>query len=66
MGAVNYEAKNFDHLRGLEDITDAQVEVHQKLYGGYVTNTNKLRSAIAEMVSSGKAGELNIVNWFVD
>lgn len=58
MGIAKYEVKNFDHLRGLKGITDAQIEVHQKLYEGYITNTNKLRTTISEMVKSGKAGSI--------
>ena len=56
MGIKEFKLKNFDHLRGLKGITDEQVEVHQKLYAGYVLNTNKLRETIADMVKSGKAG----------
>lgn len=36
------EAKTFDHLQGLDGISQEQLDAHYKLYNGYVTNVNKL------------------------
>jgi len=58
MGIAKYEVKKYDNVRVLKGITDDQIEIHQKLYEGYITNTNKLRAAISEMVMSGKAGAI--------
>ncbi len=35
------EAKTFDHLQGLDGISQEQLEQHYKLYNGYVANVNK-------------------------
>ena len=43
-----YTAKTFD-LPSLEGISTKQVEVHLKLYQGYVTHTNLIREKIAEL-----------------
>jgi Fe-Mn family superoxide dismutase len=51
-----YEQKDFSHLRGLTDITDAQLDVHFGLYAGYVKNTNLCNKTIAELTDGGKAG----------
>lgn len=37
-----YEPKDFSHLIGLTGFSDALLKNHFTLYGGYVTNTNKL------------------------
>ncbi len=49
-----YKAHAFDHLNGLDGISDAQVEEHLKLYAGYVTNVNTLNEELAEMRGRGK------------
>lgn len=50
-----YQAKEFN-LSGLKGISDQTLEMHFKLYQGYVTNTNTLNERIAEMISGGNAG----------
>lgn len=39
---MQYEAKNFEHLLGLNGFSDKALTTHFKLYQGYVTNTEKL------------------------
>src|SRR5438874_2733898 len=48
-----YKAKQFD-LSGLNGISDQTLEMHFKLYEGYVTNTNTLTEKIAELLKDGK------------
>ena len=49
-----YRVKEFD-LSGLQGISDETLELHFGLYKGYVENTNKLNSQIADL--SGTADE---------
>ncbi|MFA6956907.1 MAG: superoxide dismutase [Thermoanaerobaculia bacterium] len=49
---VTYSPKTFD-LSGLQGISDQTLEVHFKLYAGYVTNTNVLNEQLAEMLKAG-------------
>lgn len=51
----SYAAKTFN-LSGLSGISDRTLEVHFKLYEGYVTNTNTLNEKIAEL-SRGEISE---------
>jgi len=52
--AVNksYKAKQFD-LSGLNGISDQTLEMHFKLYEGYVTNTNTYNQRIADIIGAG-------------
>ena len=51
-----YTAKQFD-LSGLNGISDRTLEMHFKLYEGYVTNTNTLTTKIAEFLKDGKVDQ---------
>ena len=51
-----YKAKQFD-LSGLNGISDQTLEMHFKLYEGYVTNTNTLTEKIAEFLADGKVDQ---------
>src|ERR671929_2323259 len=51
-----YKAKQFD-LSGLNGISDQTLEMHFKLYEGYVTNTNTLTRKIAEILADGKVDQ---------
>ena len=53
---MGYKAKTFD-LSGLNGISDQTLEMHFKLYEGYVTNTNLLTDRIAEILSDGKVDQ---------
>jgi len=50
-----YEAKNFEPLLGTSGFGDELLKNHFTLYGGYVTNTNKLADALATMLKDGRA-----------
>src|ERR1700755_557289 len=51
-----YKAKQFD-LSGLNGISDETLEMHFKLYEGYVTQTNVLNQHISQMVSQGRVNK---------
>jgi Fe-Mn family superoxide dismutase len=44
--------------KGLDGISDNQIEQHWALYKGYVTQTNALRDELAKMRAEGKSGEM--------
>jgi Fe-Mn family superoxide dismutase len=52
----SYKPRTFD-LSGLNGISDQTLEIHFKLYEGYVTNTNKLNEKIAELTPEGKPAD---------
>jgi len=52
-----YEAKDYTHLLGTEGFSDKLLETHFKLYGGYVTNMNKLNDILVEMEKDDKFAE---------
>src|SRR5215210_437676 len=51
-----YRAKEF-YLSGLNGISDRTLEMHFKLYEGYVSNTNTLNEKIAEILFNGKVDQ---------
>ena len=51
-----YKAKQFD-LSGLNGISDQTLEMHFKLYEGYVTNTNTYTAKINEILADGKVDQ---------
>jgi superoxide dismutase, Fe-Mn family len=57
--AKTYREQGFDHLKGLDGISDAQIEEHLKLYAGYVKQVNALNADLAEMRGGGKASGTN-------
>jgi Fe-Mn family superoxide dismutase len=54
-----YKEQKFDHLKGLEGISDKQVEEHLALYAGYVKQVNTLNEELAKMRADGKASGKN-------
>ncbi|HEY8375206.1 MAG TPA: Fe-Mn family superoxide dismutase [Nannocystis sp.] len=54
---TEYKAKDYSHLKGLVGITDEQIEVHLKLYAGYVNRTNALFAKVAALANEGKQGD---------
>jgi len=48
-----YSVKEFN-LSGLQGISDKTLEMHFKLYAGYVKETNRLNEKIAEFLKDGK------------
>jgi Fe-Mn family superoxide dismutase len=51
-----YQARQFD-LSGLKGISDETLEMHFKLYEGYVKETNKLTERISEFISDGNVDQ---------
>jgi len=51
-----YQAKQFD-LSGLKGISDQTLEMHFKLYEGYVKATNDLTGRISEFLADGKVDQ---------
>ena len=56
MGTTTYKARQFD-LGNLKGISDETLEMHFKLYEGYVKETNKLNEKIAEFVKDAKVDQ---------
>jgi Fe-Mn family superoxide dismutase len=50
---LRYTPKQFD-LSGLEGISDQTLEMHFKLYEGYVKETNRLTEKIKELLATGQ------------
>jgi len=53
-----YKAKQFN-LAGLTGISDKTLEMHLKLYEGYVASTNKLSDQLTELAANGQAASTN-------
>src|ERR1051325_1969553 len=51
-----YKAQQFN-LSGLTGISDQTLEMHFKLYEGYVKATNDLNARIAEILSDGRVDQ---------
>jgi len=51
-----YEAKNYEHLLGLDGFSDVLLKNHFTLYQGYVANFNKLFDAVVKMSDEDKMG----------
>ncbi|HEY0005824.1 MAG TPA: Fe-Mn family superoxide dismutase [Pyrinomonadaceae bacterium] len=56
MDLKTYQAKQFN-LSGLKGISDQTLEMHFKLYEGYVTNTNLLTERIYETIKDGNVDQ---------
>ena len=59
MGMINtnsYQAKQFN-LSGLNGISDRTLEMHLKLYEGYVKETNNLSDRISQFLKDGKVDQ---------
>src|SRR6266550_5261634 len=52
----SYKARQFN-LSNLKGISDETLEMHFKLYEGYVKETNKLNEKISEFVKGGKVDQ---------
>ena len=53
---TSYKARQFN-LSNLKGISDETLEMHFKLYEGYVKETNKLNEKIAEFIAGGKVDQ---------
>jgi Fe-Mn family superoxide dismutase len=49
-----YKIHDFSNLKGLSGISDGQIEVHLKLYEGYVNNTNLLTEKLWKLIKDGQ------------
>src|SRR5918998_6111525 len=57
MSSTNsYQPRQFN-LSGLKGISDQTLEVHFKLYEGYVKETNNLTEKISEFIKDGKVDQ---------
>ena len=56
MGSNAYQARQFN-LSNLKGISDETLEMHFKLYEGYVKETNKLNEKIAEFIKDAKVDQ---------
>ena len=56
MSKGSYKAREFN-LSGLKGISDKTLDVHFKLYEGYVKETNNLNERISEFISDGKVDQ---------
>jgi len=54
-----YKVQSFDHLKGLDGLSDAQIDEHLKLYAGYVKQVNTLNEDLTSMLAAGKASGTN-------
>jgi Fe-Mn family superoxide dismutase len=50
-----YTAKDFSKVRGLDGISNGQIEEHLELYAGYVKRTNGLTERLMTICNEGKA-----------
>ncbi len=51
-----YTAKDYTSLLGMTGFSETILKNHFTLYQGYVTNTNKVMDALAQMATEGKTG----------
>lgn len=51
---MNYTAKDYTKLLGMEGFSETLLRNHFTLYQGYVTNTNKLMDTLHQMSKEGK------------
>jgi len=56
ISAGSYQPRQFN-LSGLNGISDETLEMHFKLYEGYVKETNRLTERIAEFLADGKVDQ---------
>jgi len=56
MASKPYKAKTFN-LSGLKGISDKTLEMHFKLYEGYVKATNELKGKISDILADGKVDQ---------
>ena len=51
---MEYQAKNFDGILGMEGFSETLLKNHFTLYQGYVANTNKVAGLLGAMAKEGK------------
>ena len=50
-----YARQTFDHLKGLDGISDEQIQEHLQLYAGYVAQVNALNEELGALRGHGRA-----------
>lgn len=50
-----YTQQTFDHLKGLDGISDEQIKEHLQLYTGYVAQVNALNEELGALRERGRA-----------
>lgn len=53
---MNYEAKDYSRLLGMDGFSNNLLNNHFTLYKGYVTNTNKVFDSLSSLAREGKIG----------
>ena len=53
--AAKYQEQKFEHLRGLDGLSDAQIAEHLALYAGYVRQVNTLNTELGALRAQGRA-----------
>ena len=51
-----YEAKDYEHLIGMDGFSETLLRNHFALYQGYVTNTNRLLETLSQLAEMGRLG----------
>jgi Fe-Mn family superoxide dismutase len=54
---TTYQLKSFEHLKGIEGLSDQLLENHFALYQGYVANTNKVLDLLDKLLQEDKQAE---------
>lgn len=52
---IAYRQHDFSDLKGISGFSDNALEIHFKLYGGYVKNTNIVMDDLAELAKTGQS-----------
>ncbi len=52
--ADTYQSKNYSHLIGMQGFSDSLLQMHFKLYEGYVKNTNELLDKLQKLSDSNQ------------
>ena len=53
---MNYTARDYSKLIGMQGFSEALLKNHFTLYQGYVTNTNKVLDTLGRMLQDGQTG----------
>jgi len=54
--SLAYAPKNYSHLIGMQGFSDELLQIHFKLYEGYVKNSNELLSKLQRLSDEGQSG----------
>ena len=54
--ATKYQEQKFEHLKGLDGLSDAQIAEHLALYAGYVRQVNTLNTELGALRAQAGLG----------